>query len=511
MSSSTATKGFSTWVNGKGLFGFAIATALGALVAAYPLVGVEGTAGCLALYGIFRWCRQELKFWQVLVLVAVTSYIILNYGFDNLAVGGIFPVGELLMFLALVLVVLGENRGWLRGALLDPPVFCLIALLLLSCAHLVIDVPRYGLYAIRDGSMFFEATFLILGAAWGRNPRNTQVLMRWMFFVFLVNLFYSYTFPWADRIQAWSPISGVFHPVALFGSYQENALFLVLGALYCIWLAPSLVCWPRWVLLMLAAAQLGGLAILQVRSSYVGLAVSALILLLLREIKKLAGLASALVWGIAVLSVFLSTVSFLGVKVHGRMGPVDFSFIEEQAKTVLLLGDPSARMSHDADRSEWYGEVWDRVRSSPSNLIVGEGFGQTLISFENEQGIAVRQPHNSSLTVLARLGLVGLSIWLLFIVLVLARYVRFLQMQHVPAGVSAVVLWLFLDFVLAVLESTVQPSFELSHSAIPFYFLQGLAFGTMRNPDGNLELNRLLPSRRAVRLSSNDRSWPGKS
>src|SRR5207245_94702 len=73
------------WV--RVLFGFALATALGALVASYP-VAVLGAAGaCLALYGIFRWCHERLEFWQVLVLFALTPYLILNYGFDNLAAG----------------------------------------------------------------------------------------------------------------------------------------------------------------------------------------------------------------------------------------------------------------------------------------------------------------------------------------------------------------------------------------------------------------------------------------
>lgn len=472
----------------RGLLGFAIATALGMLVASYPLVVLGVAVACLALYGIFQWCHGRLEFWQTLVLLALTPYLILNYGFDNLAVGAgnvHFPIGELLMFAALALVVMGRQSWNLRSIMAEPSVVCLTALLLLSCAHLIVDVPRYGLYAVRDSSMFFEAVFLLLGAVWASNPQALQFLMRWMFLVFALNLLYSWTFSWGEQIRAWSPTSGVFHPVPVLGNYWHNALFLLVGALFCIWLAPLIGRWPRWVLVGLAAAQLGGLAILQARSMYIGILIVLLILLLLGQTKKLVSFASTLGWGTGVLAVLLLAVSALGMEFQGRMGPVQFSFLADQAKTVLNIGDPNARMSHEVDRSKWYGEVWDRVRSSPSNLIVGEGFGQALINFENEEGVPVRQPHNSTLTVLGRLGLLGLSTWLLFIVLMVKRYVQALRTHHTSRRASALILWLFLLFLLSLLLASVQPGFEFSHGAIPFYFFQGLAIGILRTLENN--------------------------
>ena len=472
----------------RGLLGFALATALGMLLASYPLAVLGVAVACLALYGIVRWCHGRLESWQALVLLAMTPYLILNYGFDNLAVGAgnvHFPIGELLMFAALALVVMGRQWWILRGIIAEPSVVCLAGLLLLSCAHLIVDVPRYGLYAVRDSSMFFEAVFLLVGVAWGLNPRAVQFLLRWMFVVFVLNLFYSWTFSWGEQIRAWSPIFGVFHPVPLFGHYQHSALFLLVGALFCIWLAPPIGRWPRWVLVGLAAAQLGGLAILQARSMYIGILVVVLLLLLLGQTKKLIGFVSTLGWGTGALVVLLLTVSVLGIEFQGRMGPVQFSFIADQAKTVLNVGDANARFSHEVDRSRWYGEVWDRVRSSPSNLIVGEGFGQALINFENEEGIPVRQPHNSSLTVLGRLGFLGLSIWIVFVILMAVRYVRALRRSDTLGEWSPLILWLFLYFVLALLFTSVQPAFEFSHDAIPFYFLQGLALGILHNLDNH--------------------------
>ena len=490
MSTFIFTKLHDSRINAKTVFGFAVATGLGTLLAAYPLVGLAAVPVCLALYWFFRWCRLQMEWWQMLVLLALTPAVILNYGFDNFAVGAgrfNFPVGDLLMFLALILVAWRFGQSAIKRILLDPPVACLMALLLMSFCHLLIDIPRYGFYAVRDSSKFFEAVILILGVMWAQNPLNLQLLKRWLFYVVLINLVYSYTFNWGEKIQAMSPNVGVFHPVPLFGNYQQTGLWLLLGVIYLLWIAPSIVRWPGWILMLLAAAQLGGLAIVQSRSTYVGMAVVLLVLVYFRENKKLIGFSSTIACGFGVLLALLLVVSALGIKLQGRVGPVTLSFIEEQAKTVLAVGNPNMRMAQDVDRADMYGEAWDRLRSSPTNMMVGEGFGQVLVNLLSEEGIPVREPHNSSLSVLARLGLVGLSFWLLFIVLVLVRYVRALRMRSASEGDTATLLWLFLCFLLYLLTASVQPTFEFSHGSMPFYFLVGLGIGIMGQREYSFE------------------------
>jgi hypothetical protein len=79
---------------------------------------------------------------------------------------------------------------------------------------------------------------LILGVAWAQNPKSVQFLNRWLFYILLINLVYSYTFNWAEKIQYASPKFGVFHPVPLIGNYQQTALWSVAAAIYFIWIGP---------------------------------------------------------------------------------------------------------------------------------------------------------------------------------------------------------------------------------------------------------------------------------
>jgi O-antigen ligase len=132
----------------------------------------------------------------------------------------------------------------------------------------------------------------------------------------------------------------------------------------------------------------------------------------------------------------------------------------------------------------WYSEVWERARSTPTNLLVGEGFGKPLLEHTvTKQGVAVRQPHNTHLSVLARLGLVGVAFWMLFHFLLVRRFVHVLRRRgQLDKKHSDLMLWLFIFYILFMLVTSVQPYLEFSYGAIPFYFLTGFALGIMRSP-----------------------------
>lgn len=469
-------------LNAKTVCAFAAVVAAGVFLAAYPLATLAAIAIGAAGYALFKWCRAQMEWWQLFVLGALTPSIILNYGFDNFAVGagGVkFPLSDLLVFAALLLVLREFGQRFIQQIVADPPALCLAGLLVMSIFHLLFNIPAYGFYSVRDSSMIFESVILILGVAWAQNPKSVQFLNRWLFYILLINLVYSYTFNWAEKIQYASPKFGVFHPVPLIGNYQQTALWSVAAAIYFIWIGPQVVRWPRWTLILLAAAQLGALGVLQVRAMYMAIGVIFVILLLFGETKKSVIFATTIGWGAGALVALLLIVSALGIQIQGRMGPVTFGFIGEQIQTVLNVGNANTRMSHEEDRADWYGQVWKRITSSPANMVVGEGYGQALINFVNEEGIPVRQPHNSSLTVLARLGFVGLAMWISFLGMVLLRYIRYLRKRSAPEEIRATVLWLFICFILYVMTFSVQPTLEFSHGAMPFYFLIGLGFGIM--------------------------------
>lgn len=426
--------------------------------------------------------RTRIETWQLITLSSVTGYVVLNYGFENLnlPVGLLrfLPLGELLMAAALLLAVRRYSGVEFRENLRDPSMVCILALLLLTMVHLVSDVPQYGLYAVRDATSSFEAVFLLLGMAWAARERNIELLSKWLMALFIVTLMYAYTFPWTDQIQDWSPAFGPFHPVPLIGNYQELALYLVSGALFCLWVAPTVYRWPRWILVSLAVAQLAGLGVLQSRTMLVGIALVLLTLFFLRETKRMSQFFSIIASSLAALVLLVVLIAFVGWKVQGRLGPVDMTSLENEVRSIWPSTVESQQLGHESDRKAWYGEVWRKLQSSPSRMLFGVGYGLPLIDFMSETGQAIRQPHNSSMNVFGRLGLFGLFIWMLFVAGLLKRLWQGVSEAVERGAVSCPLrLWFLAFAILGLLVSMVQPYFEFSHSAIPFYFLMGVALG----------------------------------
>lgn len=456
---------------------------LGLLVANYPSsTTIVLVAAAVLLIILTQAHQMGIETWQTITLLCLSGYVVLNYGFENLSVPigplQFLPVGELLMGAALALAVLRHSGRAFRRALASPPILCILGLFLLSVFHLVVDVQEHGLYALRDSTFSFEALFLLVGIVWAAQERNVELLAKWLVLLFIVTTIYSYTFPWAEWLQTWSPTSGPFHAVPLLGNYQELAVYLLAGALFCIWVAPSVVKWPRWVLRTVAVVQLAGLGILQSRSMFVGITVVLLLLFLLRETTQMSRFLSILGWTLGALVLAIVLLSASGWKVQGRLGAVDVSSLTKEVKSIWPSSAESVELGHESDRRAWYGEVWNKVRSSPRHLLFGVGYGEPLVDFLSDTGQPIRQPHNSSLNVFGRLGFVGLSVWLLFVCTVVKRLWSAVYKARRTAGVSSPLhLWLFTFAVLGLLDSLVQPYFEFSHSAVPFFFLVGVALG----------------------------------
>ncbi len=451
-------------------------------LAVYPLPtfgAMLGVAGLiLSAFALRR--LNNLDLWQVLMLVALAGFIVLNYGFVNLTfyAGGIpIIVGHSLVFAALGLAVI-KSRGKIFRLLRDPAALCLLAMLPLAILHLILDVPRYGMYAIRDASMFLETIFIMLGLFWSTRERDSLPLMKWLFFIFVVSMAYGMTFPWGDAIRAWSPVSGIFLKIPVIGYYWGTDVQALGGALLIICVGAYIVKWRAWVLFLLAGAQIFGLAIQQARAMYLALLLSLILFLIMGEFKKFATLAALL--GTGLVAVLLIS-SVAGIRIEGRVGLVNDQFLEEHFLSLLGRRNTPA-VGSIYDRENWYEQTKTRIEDhGTAALLVGEGFGFPLIDFATPTGVPVRQPHNSNLTVLLRLGLLGLGFWIAFNVILLTRFLRALKNRRSMDRFSAnVVLWLFLYYLICFIEWSVQPGLEFSAGSITFYFLAGFALGTMR-------------------------------
>jgi len=459
---------------------FSLCVALGGVAILYPIAAF----GCIVGAGVLGLCwlalrymrRIGLELWQVFLLISLTGYLVLNYGYENVAfhIGG-FPiiVSYGMVYGALALAVI-SHQDLARKTLREPALLCVLGLLALSGLHLIVDFPAFGVWALRDCSMCFDALFLILGLIWAMDKDSSQFLGKWLILVFALNMVYSFTLPWGEQLAAWSPTSGVFLQVPLLGSYNGAGDTLLAGAVFCICVGSYIMSRPRWLMLALVLGQLLGIAITQVRRMYLGIVVVIVILILVGEIKKFAKLFIFVPVAIGVM-VLATTVG--GLEISGRIGPVNLSFFKDHIRSITGAEDTPG--SDPESRVIMGNEAMEHFRAHP---VFGEGFGQPLLTIIDEtNGAVTRMPHNSSITYLARLGLVGFTVWIAFHFCIVKRF--FYAYRHRDSAdrkIYAFVLWFFLYYVLFMLVSLVEAPFEFPSSAVPFYFLMGYGLGLIR-------------------------------
>jgi len=459
---------------------FSLLVLAGGVGALYPTLWL----GCLAVAAVIGICwavfaitgRAGLELWQVIALTILGGYMVLNYGFDNLAVhlGG-FPIliAYGLIYVSLALAVFA-HRHLVPEALHEPALLSVLAILGLSFFHLLTDIPAYGSRAFRDGTMCFDGIFLLMGLLWARRTDSPDFLAKWLLVVFVLNMFYSATLPWSGQIWSWSPQSGAYVPVPLLGNYHGSGDILFAGATFCICVGSYVVSRPRWLMTFLVLGQLLGIAITQVRRMYLGIVVVILILILAGEIKKFAKLFILVP---AALAVVFAVTSWGGLEISGRVGKVNLQFFADHLRS--LSGAEDAPGSDPQTRVSMGREALQHFYAHP---LIGEGFGRPLTSdMDPDNGMVTRTPHNTTITYMGRLGVVGVTLWGAFHLCVLSRFFyAFRRRQSYDKRRYAFILWLFLYYVLFMMTSLVESPFEYPASAIPFYFLIGFALGLIR-------------------------------
>ena len=465
---------------GRDLLVFAIFLMFGGLVALYPvpilIVVGAGVVIAVCVRGFKFINPAGLQLWQLALLPALTGYMLLNYGFETLAIhiaGVPVILSYGLMYLALIIAVFTFGAS-LRIELREPVVYCVMFLLMLTFIHLLFELPRYGTWALRDSTLVLDGIFVLLGLLWARRAKDLMFLLRWLMAFFVINMLYGLAFPWSEQMKSMSPKSGVFIPVPIVGNYHTTYIFLLAGALFCVVLAQYVVKWPKWVLMAMALGQLFGLALHQDRSMYLGILLAMVVFAVLGEARKTITVMGALV--AALFGIFVLT-SVLGIQISGRIGQVDLKFFMAHLRSVS--GEAGTPGSPVESRMDWLNQAYGRFLTRP---VFGVGFGLPLINYvEPKTGAAVRQPHNSSLSVLARLGVIGALGWVLFHFFLGLRFLHAFRYRRYASKLAAdLVLWLFVLYLIFMLTMSVEPALEFPSSAIPFYFFVGLILGIIR-------------------------------
>jgi O-antigen ligase len=440
-----------------------VAVAAGVAAAVYPL----GAFVLAAVVLVASLALRDLPATErALTLTLVGGAVLLGYGFSNLGIRTEaipLPATELL-FLPLAAIALADGRTRLDGRVLLP--LTLYALLVLI--RLIFDYPVWGVDAVRDTTAALEAFVLVIGyRAVARDGVGPWI--RRMGYIAGAVILYGSLAPFEAQLKAISPIVGLQRPTPLLD--QRGVKYAVIAAgLYFLIFARG---WKRVLALGLVTGLVG---IFQARSLYVLFPLGILVVgwaahRFFRVVLQLVpiGLIGAL------LIVFAGDLGL-----QGRRGEVSFEFIEAHAGT--LVGQEGPWKGSIEGRENIFEKTIDHVTSSPWYVVGGVGLGPDLTfgTFNNRQGLQVRQPHDDYLEVFARTGLIGFTLFVWLLLSCLVPIAKKARAGTRPDNVFCA--WILAAAVVYLGVAGAQPLLSFSYGSVPLYFLLGMGVAISRPP-----------------------------
>lgn len=453
--------------------GSVAAVALGGLAAVQPLAAIAA-AGVIA-GGLLVGLNQRLGpvFLGILAFV-LAGYAFLGRGFAYLGVPPLF-IGEMLLGVAVLALAVNVRRWRLN---------LMTFLLLLFMAWGVLSTIPYltihGIDALRDAVLWGYAIFAF-AVAWTIQRQHFETMTRW--YGKLLPVFIVWTplaliaFMAIDGIPA-APGSDVplLYPkggdiaVHLTGA----AAFLLLG----LWARRSeigslaeFLLWPAWFAGLALAGSLN-------RGGLISAAVGVTITLLLRPTRSV-------VTAIIAATLLLCSVILINPTVDlGTQRQVSLEQIASNMKSVIWdTGDNDLSGTREW-RLRWWGDIVDYTVHGPY-FWTGKGFGVNLADVDGYQVMddgSLRSPHNSHMSVLARMGVPGMVVWVAlqvtFGVMLVSSMLR-ARRRHNTFWLQ-INIWLLVYWLAMLVNSSFDVYLEGPQAGIWFWTIFGLGLAAYR-------------------------------
>lgn len=193
--------------------------------------------------------------------------------------------------------------------------------------------------------------------------------------------------------------------------------------------------------------------------------------------------------GLAVISVAVGLIvlesNVITFKHHGRTFTYDQ--VTENIASIVGMGQPSGELQGTKSfRTAWWAQIVGYTVFGPYRW-TGKGFGINLLRSDQPPGIGLedttdRSPHNGSMTVLARMGITGLALWIAlnatFAISIFRRYRRAIAARS--TFWSGVFLWILCYWLSIVIDMSFDVYIEGPQGGIWFWCIIGFGVAAMR-------------------------------
>lgn len=409
-------------------------------------------------------------------LIIVALYLIFNWGFQQIRIPPVGGAGLPMAELMLVFFFLTTHPMRVLGQL-GRVVYLLpfLAWWTFGLGRAAFDVTTGGFWALRDAAHVIESLFLLVGFVFAATPAGLERFFRWLPIIVGIAAFYGLLYPFRELIWTFSPYivtpNGIEQPI--LGVMANGHFMLFMAGFYLLLFHPRNLGATLLAVILIAYP----VAVFQQRTLY--LAVMALFGFLIFFRPSARGHAVVFV-GLGAFG--LALVSLLGLQVEGRLGEeLSPQFIVNHFLALFGVCPPGQEMlcasaAGVPQRLEWWQSIFDRMFADPFKLLLGLGYGIVLTDFRAFHDVAVREVHNSYISVFARTGLIGLVCWLSMMAVLVHRWYRtFVHCRQLGWWLGQSRLMILMIFFICMWVLAIgQDGFEKPYNIIPFYFFWGI-------------------------------------
>ena len=425
------------------------------------------------------WSRRFVS----LLLVCLVGYAFLGRGFAYIGIPPLF-IDTLIFGLALWVLVL--NPGWIR--MLRLPQIWLLGLYMVWGAICTIPyIERYGFDALRDGVLW---AWGLIGIAVGYVVSSRDLFYgvttwysKWIRrFVYWTPLAYTFYRLWTDLVPRlpWGPGAGVpvYNPKG-----GDIAVHLVGILSFVVVVVPYLgyrqgratyrAGWLFWLSWLIAFALIGFTG----RGAFLTVILSLAFLSIHLRVRRSATAA-------ILVASFIAFFALTGLEIDlGHWRKVSFEQLRVNVQSIIgevegYSGEGSKRW-----RLMWWTEILNYTFFG-DYFWTGKGFG---INLANDDGFQVyadsslRSPHNGHLTILARSGVPGFTLWVLFqSAFSLSLWWRYFKLRRGERRFEAALcLWVMVYWMGAMINATFDVYLEGPQGGLWYWTIVGLGLGLL--------------------------------
>jgi len=412
------------------------------------------------------------------------GYIVGNRGFAQFNLSSDLPLLPAEAVLLVTLPALGARLALRQGRAFfrDGLNYALLAWMVLGAARLPVDLARHGFFAARDFAMVYYAAFFFLGQACAGHALSVRLLQRTLTVAFVV-------LPAVALVEQQAPdfFSSHFTVHGVPVIFHKNDLLAAYLAAGFLWLWTRWEKHRHWAWLVAAAASL--LMLGTTASSRAALAALAgvTVMWLIARRWRIAAAQLVMVGTAVCVVLFAAALSNRSL----RQTPVYATY--EHAVSIFDLtgtGTYTNQESGDPGDNNRFRLTWWRAvitDTAAQNPLFGLGFGydlaaRFLVDYDLllAEDFNTRSPHSMLVSVLGRMGAVGLALWLAVAAGMARLTARCFQQVNLDAlGLVNIawVLWISACFGVVL---------EVPMGAVVFWTVLGLAnqsLGEMRLED----------------------------